>query len=348
MRFFRVTPGRARRPTKAAAWASLAVASSVLAVACGRIGYGLLPPDAKEHPTDASADRDTPRDATEEPLQDAIAAAVEAGDAPAVDDGGADAAPEGSPDDALDANTEAEAEAGCPDAAPSDYCTALPALASPPVIDGILDLSPCLLVDMVPEFWSGPSPLPPFPPGNATQIAAAWRPDGLYVFLAVTTPAAFPADAGDPVFYGAGVELFIDNDGVYTSPPSYDDPGTIQIVVTSPASATGPTQRAEEFRNAADEGPWASTQYATFATAAGFTFEGFVAAADLGLTTWPLALGSTVGFDVAIDVSFATASMTGPQGHRVGQYFFHVAPADAGIGSPFADPRAFCTPTLAQ
>ncbi len=331
MRFIRVT----RRGALAM---GAALAAALAAAACGRIGYGLLPEQGRPGPADASTDRrgspspDAPDDTT-----------IADGDTP---DAPADATLDASADSPVDEGIEAQAEAGCPDGAPADYCSGLPAMASAPVIDGVLDLSPCTLVDMTPEFWSGPPPLPPFPPGNATQIAAAWRPDGLYVFLAVTTPADFPAEAGTPVFYGAGVELFVDDDGVYASPPSYDSPGTIQIVVTAPATDAGVTQRAEEFRNAADEGPWTSTQYGTFPTATGFVFEGLVTAADLGLASWNLDAGGTIGLDVAIDVSFATDSMTGSQGHRVGQYFFHVADADSGIGAPFADPRSFCTPTL--
>jgi hypothetical protein len=334
---------RSPRVTRRGALAmGAALAVTLAAAACGRIGYGLLPGQDRAGPSDASTDRKGPApvaDATEDTTAADGGVEAEGGDTP---DAPVDASADSSADEGI------EAEAGCPDGAPADYCSGLPAMASAPVIDGVLDLSPCTLVDMTPEFWSGPPPLPPFPPGNTTQIAAAWRPDGLYVFLAVTTPADFPAEAGTPVFYGAGVELFVDNDGVYTSPPSYDDPGTIQIIVTAPTTDAGVTQRAEEFRNAADEGPWASTRYGTFPTATGFVFEGLVTAADLGLASWSLAAGATIGFDVAIDVSFTTESMTGPQGHRVGQYFFHVADADSGIGSPFADPRSFCTPTLAD
>lgn len=217
-----------------------------------------------------------------------------------------------------------------------------------PVIDGVLDLSPCALVDMAPEFWSGPAPLPPFPPGNSTRIAVAWRPDGLYLFIDVTTPASFPAEAGTPDFFGAGVEVFLDDDGTYASAPTYDNPGTIQYVVTAPDGTDASTARAEGYRNAADQGPWTSARFGTFPTPTGFVFEAFVVAADLGLTTWALAAGGNIGLDLAVDVSFMTESMTGPQGHRVGQYFFHVAPTDAGIGSPFADPRSFCTPTLSS
>jgi hypothetical protein len=254
--------------------------------------------------------------------------------------------------DAADAG-DADAAMGCPDGSQPDYCASLPAMASAPVIDGVLDLSPCALQDIVPEMWIGPPPLPPFPPGNSARLAAAWRPDGLYVYAEVTTPAAFPANPTDPDFFGAGAELFVDDDGTYTAPPTFDNPGSIQMVVTSPAvddagvSLGVTTQRAEKYRNAADQGPWTSSQFGTYPTATGFVLEAFVAAADLNLTTWTLASGSTVGLDVAIDVSFTTFAMTDPQGHRVGQYFFHVdTTPDSGIGAPYGDPRSWCKPVL--
>jgi hypothetical protein len=181
----------------------------------------------------------------------------------------------------------------------------------------------------------------------------AWRPDGLYVFIAVTTPAYFasPADAGTPIYYGAGVEIFVDSTGVYPDAPAVNDPGGIQLIVEAPRNATTAGQRGDYYRDSVDEGPWTSTEYGTFPTANGFNFEGFVVAADLGLATWTPQAGQTIGLDVAIDVSYTSASMTGSQGYRVGQYFFHVAapPVDGGvaIGEPFADPRAWCTPTLA-
>jgi hypothetical protein len=248
-----------------------------------------------------------------------------------------------------------DVDASCPVSATVDYCTALPPLPSPPVIDGVLDCGPAL-VAAPPVDWIGPSPLPAFPAGNSAEVAMAWRPDGLYMYVAVTTPAAFPAAPTDPSFYGAGVELFVDDDGRYASPPAYDNPGTIQLVVPAPVDSATTSHRAEGYRNAADQGPWTSTQFGAFPTRAGFVFEGFVAAADLGLASWTLAAGKTVGLDIAIDVSFTTAAMTGPQGHRVGQYFFRVitSSADAGdasdaavFGLPYGDPRSFCTPALA-
>jgi hypothetical protein len=231
-------------------------------------------------------------------------------------------------------------DASCVTSQVSDYCAFIPALPAAPVIDGVLDCGPAAL-NMVPQDWSGAAPLPSFPEGNAALLAAAWRADGLYVFIAVTTPAAFPANAGSPPYDGAGVELFVDSTGVYPNAPSYNDPGTIQLAVEAPSSATGSTRIGERYRNAIDQGPWSSTQFATFPTPSGFNFEGFVAAADLGLSSLTLASGDTVGFDIAVDVSFTTASMTGADGHRVGQYFLHV-----GSAPPYSDPRSFCAPTL--
>jgi hypothetical protein len=304
--------------------------------ACGRIGFDPLPEDGGSA-ADASIDHEGPPDAlADTTTTDGFA------DAPG------EATDDAEPNDAT-SSADSAADAACVVSQVVDYCAALPPLPAAPVIDGVLDCGPAL-VPVTPLDWNGPPPLPPFPAGNSTELAAAWRPDGLYVFMAVTTPSATPADPADPVFYGAGVELFVDNDGVYASAPTYDDPGTIQLVVAAPPDAMTTSRRAEGFRNAADEGPWASTQFGAFPSATGFVFEGFVAAADLGLPSWSLASAQRIGFDVGVDVSFPTASTTGPQGHRVGQYFLHVgAPVDDASppGAPYSDPRSFCTPTLA-
>jgi hypothetical protein len=320
--------------------ACLAVAAA-WAGGCGRIGFDPTTEDAGRA-ADAAVDgraSSPPRDAASDGFGEAAF------------DGPPDATPDVTIADVQVADAaDAAADATCTVSTVADYCAALPPLSAAPIIDGVLDCGPAL-VAIAPVDWNGPPPLPPFPAGNSAELAAAWRPDGLYVFVSVTTPAAFPAEATDPVFYGAGVEVFVDNDGVYASAPTYDDPGAIQLVVAAPPDATTTGRRAEGFRNAADEGPWASTQFGTFPSSTGFVFEGFIVAADIGLASWMLAAGDTVGFDVSIDVSFTTAAMTGPQGHRVGQYFLHVeAPVGdaATITTPYQDPRAFCTPPLAS
>jgi hypothetical protein len=210
-------------------------------------------------------------------------------------------------------------------------------LPNAPVIDGVLDCGPAL-VSIVPQGWNGVAPLPA---GNSAAIAAAWRPNGLYVFVRVTTPAVIPADPGSPPYDGAAAEVYVDSDGVFPNAPTYDNPGAAQMIVEAPPSVSMPAKIGDRYRNAVDLGVWTSTQFGTFPTANGFVFEAFVAAADLGLSMWTLASGNHVGFDVSVDVSYATAAMMGPQGHRNGQYFLHV-----GAAPPYSDPRSFCTPTL--
>lgn len=269
---------------------------------------------------------------------DADAAAGNA-DASAAD-GSADAT--GGMDAAVEASAPADSsaeDAPCAYAAVTDYCTTIPALSAPPLIDGVLDCGP-VLATMTAEGWTG---TPPLPSGNSASIAAGWRPDGLYVFVAVTTPAVIPADPGTPPFDGAGVEIFVDSNGMYPNAPQYDDPGAIQLVAEAPGAGASSAAVGEGYRNAVDQGPWASTQFATFPTASGFVLEAFVAAADLGLASWSLASGAQVGFDVAVDVSYTSAATTGAQGHRAGQYYLNVGVAP--IGPPYDDPRAFCTST---
>jgi hypothetical protein len=332
---------------------------------CGRIGYALLaddgvsPPDAAvahggpvdgskgtaTAPTDASVDAAPPDEAADDAFDGVLDAAPAA-----VADATFDAT-DSTPDAIADVAAETGPDAGamCAVSTVVDYCSAIPPLPAPPVIDGILDGGPAL-VPVVPVDWSGPSPLPAFPPGNSSELAAAWRPDGLYVFIAVTTPAYFPADVGSPIYYGAGVEIFVDSDAIYPNAPTYNNPGTIQFIVPAPPSTTTVGTRADGLRNSVDFETWTSTMFAVYPTPTGFAFEGFVVAADLGLTSWPLATGSTIGFDIAVDVSYTTAAETGAQGHRVGQYFFHIAPPPVGdaaaIGLPYQDPRSFCAPTL--
>jgi hypothetical protein len=53
-----------------------------------------------------------------------------------------------------------------------------------------------------------------------------------------------------------------------------------------------------------------------------------------------------VGFNVAINVTYASPTQTGNDGHRLGQFFMYVGPPPDG--EPFDDTRSFCTPTLGQ
>src|ERR1041385_7148746 len=84
------------------------------------------------------------------------------------------AAPEAGGDD--DAGNEA-----CQMNAVDDYCLNLPALAAPPQIDGVLDCGPPLL-SFAANAWNGKGPLPA---AHDASLTAAYRPDGLYVYVEV-------------------------------------------------------------------------------------------------------------------------------------------------------------------
>ncbi len=219
----------------------------------------------------------------------------------------------------------------------TNYCSSIPALNATPVIDGILDCGPAL-VPMTPVGWNGSGGLPS---GNSASIATAWRPDGLYVFVQVVTPAIIPADPGSPPFYGSAVEVYVDS--VDPTASSYPNPGAIQLAAAAP-SGSSPAMVGEGYRNASAQGAWRATGFGTFPTPGGFILEAFIMAGDLGLSSWALMSGSQIGLDLGVDVSFTTASTMSGQGHRNGEYFLNVA--SSPIGAPYTDPRSFCAPTL--
>jgi hypothetical protein len=310
--------------------------------ACGRIGFTLLDvPPADGGPDerhDASlADVTTPPDSQvrETSGGDADAEPPEA-DAEADADAGApgvDAAP-----DASDAG-----DGGCMTSSIVNYCTNLPLLAAPPVIDGVLDCGPALL-PIVPVGWTGPGVVPA---GNSAKVATAWRPDGLYVYAEITCPQLIVAGPGEYAWEGNGVELYVDNDGVFPSSPLYDDAGTtVQLVTEAPDSGTSTSTTGEVWHNAVYGGPWTSPNFELYGTETGYVLEAFIVASDLNLTTWSLSSGGMVGFNIAINVAYASPTTTANNGHRLGQFFLYVGPPPAGY--PFNDVRSFCTPTLSQ
>jgi hypothetical protein len=326
-----------------------AVALALLAApgACGRIGFSLLDLPAIDAGDDGRhdaslADVAAPQDAfaTRDASGDDADAEPPDGATPdaAVPDAATPDAEAGAPD--ADAAPDAS-DGGCPTSAIVNYCTALPMLPAPPVIDGVLDCGPALL-PIVPVGWSGPGVVPA---GNAAKVAAAWRPDGLYVYAEVTCPELIVAGPGEYAWEGNGVELYVDNDGIFPSSPLYDDAGTTaQLVTEAPDSGTSTSTTGEVWRNAAYVGPWASTQFELYGTSTGYVLEAFIVASDLNLTTWSLSSGAMVGFNLAVNVAYASPTTTGNDGHRLGQFFMYVGPPPDG--EPFSDVRSFCTPTL--
>ena len=331
--------------------AALLIAVS-FGVACGRIGYGEVaqPEDAGPGPgqgVDGSSggsnrvDASGVADATPDDSFD------EASDATATVSRDADAGEgEGPATDALDGPAEApEASPAChvPTTAGTDYCAAVPFLPQPPVIDGTVDCDLPLIP--VPEVgWSAGTG-----PDATAQYAVAWRPEGIYFFVAVTDPSLVPADSTELTWQGDAVELYADSDGVYSAPPSYDNPGTRQFTVAAPPDARLSVARAQVWYTGSVSGAaWTSTQFRSFGSPTGYIVEALVTGPDLGLPALSLAAGGQVGMDLSIDVSYPAdrGPDAGGFGNRFGQYYLRVASPDAGGGIPPFDPRAFCIPGL--
>jgi hypothetical protein len=217
-------------------------------------------------------------------------------------------------------------------------------LRAAPVIDGELDCG-AVLKKIVPVGWSGGS----HSIDVTTSAAIAWRPDGLYFYVTVQDASLVPADTTELVWKGDAVELYVDNDGKYYGAPKYDEHGTRQIVIASPSSNTSSVARAQVFSYLNEGYPktWETSEFRAHGKPSGYAVEAFVRAQDIGLASWPLAAGQTIGFDISIDVSYANPKTTSEsEGHRVGQYFLRVDSA-FGADPPYWNPRGFCNPTLA-
>jgi hypothetical protein len=248
----------------------------------------------------------------------------------------------GSLDTGVDGSGEGDAPACTPPATPNlDDCKALLAMPSAPVIDGILDCG-VPLWDMPLAGWSGTGSVPA---GAKAQIAAAWRANGLYLFVHVTGAGAhrYPAPAGDGQWCGDAVELFVDSNGTYSHPPAYDVPGTMQFILVAPSDAMTSATVGETFQDGNDQGAW-SGKFVTVRTADGFDAEAFVQAADLGLGTWTLAASGHVGLDVAVDLGNSTQLPASCP--LLGQFEIQKIVTDAACGKPACNVDEFCKPFL--
>lgn len=249
-----------------------------------------------------------------------------------------------------DAGPDAALDAGptCHPSAASDYCTQLPALAQPPQLDGRLDCGPAL-IDLPAAGWDSTGTLPS---DNHARYAAAWRPDGLYVYVEVDDPLALPAVASDvDPWCGDGVELYVDSDGSYDSAPDYDDPGAIQLIATSPAADASTALAVDaryHTRSQQRIADWTATRHIMVLRDGGYALEAFVAAEDLDLSSWPLVSGATVGLDIAINVSVTDASQKVGCGHALGQYYLRLSrlPCSSDSCRPYSNAAAFCTARL--
>lgn len=229
----------------------------------------------------------------------------------------------------------------CIPSAIDDYCFQLPSLAAPAVIDGILDCGLPLL-PLAPVGWNGTDALPAW---HSAAIAVAWRSDGLYFYAEVRGQTPTPHPAGQPIWCGDAVQLYVDADGLVNPGGSYDAPGAVQFIIAAP-SEPGATPEAERFVRGASQGTWMTSALQVLTLSDGYAVEVFVTAADLGLPSW--SPQRQLGLNVAIDVAGSGSEPTLRCGLQLGQYFLQVAPQRGGScnGEPWCDTRAFCTPEL--
>jgi hypothetical protein len=313
--------------------------------ACGRVGYELLPVGGGFGGSGAGAEASTGggagRDASMvvPPTGGSSGTGGALGAGSALGSGGVRGSRDASPDAPV---------SQCAIKPVADYCLELPQLAAPAVIDGELDCG-LALHPLTPVGWTGGA----MPPDATAEYAVAWRFDGLYFYVSVHDPLVVPAPPALDIWEGDGIELFVDNDGTYASPPGYDSIGTRQFVTAAPPSASASIARGQIWAYPIPVGSglpavWRSTIYRTFPKPGGYVLEAFVVGADLGLASWSLAAGARVGMDLSIDVSYPEADASGAFGHRLGQYSLSVGPtpSDGGIASPYFDTFAFCNPSL--
>lgn len=234
----------------------------------------------------------------------------------------------------------------------SDYCAQLPALPMEPTIDGELECD-LALQPITPVGWSNTTS--PLPAGQGVKLAAAWRPDGVYFYVEVTDPTRLPRRAGEDVWCGDAVELYLDDDGVFAGAPMYDAPGTIQVLGAAPGDDTDAVRSGGDRWRAPNAGlrvgDWTSPRYGAFPKPFGYVFEAFMKADDLDLPSWTLAAGGAVGLDLSVSVS--TSADPPPSGEtpgcglRLGQYFMRLAPPPCTTAcTPFETTAAFCAPSL--
>jgi hypothetical protein len=246
-----------------------------------------------------------------------------------------------------DGGTPDSGQPPCVPTSVSSYCAQTAALPAVPIIDGVLDCGPVQMM-LSPVGWNGSGSLPEDP---KTSVAAAWRSNGLYVYVEVRGQVAAPHPSGSRIDCGDAVELYVDSDANMSG--SYDTPGTMQFIIAAPSASAPGTIEAARY-NGNPHGVWspqAPSGLTTVRFADGYAVEAFITAADLDLTTWAPSKGAAIGLDIAIDVSgtpYRSSSGCPSTGSQRGQYFMSVSAATAGCSDhqPYCDNRAFCSSEL--
>jgi hypothetical protein len=221
----------------------------------------------------------------------------------------------------------------------SDYCSALPALPDAPILDGELECG-LELSPMAALGWSGAAR----EPSKRANYAAAWRNDGLYLYVEVHgAEVLVPHPAAEPIFCGDAVELFVDANAAVDAMGSYQA-GTMQFVIAAPAE-DGAAVEAARYAQGTSRGAWITPALHAARLPDGFRVEAFIGAADLGLWHWTPS--AHVGFSVGVDVAGPGGAAAAGCSNRAGQFFLRLgAPAGTCRGEPWCDAGAFCRAEL--
>lgn len=225
-------------------------------------------------------------------------------------------------------------------------CDQVLPLEQPPIIDGALEPGVALLR------WLDAS-TPNLPPEMQVDAALAYRPDGVYFYLAVKDPSLNPAPLDALDYCGDGVELYVDDDGAIQAAPAYDAPGTMQFIVAGPVDSARPAHRGQRFTfpnepggDSTDLGDWISDDFVAVATTDGYAVEAFVVASDLDLDAWTLAPGGKIGWNLSFNVGGPQPPGIDACTTRNQQFHFRLANSGA-CTPPYCNAAALCAPTLA-
>ena len=232
------------------------------------------------------------------------------------------------------------------DSAGRPYCEEIPALSEQPVIDGVPDVD-FDLEFVEPVGWN--NNVDALPDGHEMAYVVAWYNTGIYFYIEVIDPDRNPPEAGDNLYLGDGVEVYVDHDGNYlTPPPDYDYIGTRQIILPAPEDDVTPTAFGT-IRTATGWlfDPFTGDQWAVIPTPGGYVVEIFVVPENLNLTAMNYEAGDHIGFDLAHNVSLPPGE-TGVDGNRLGQYFLKVREPFLGDMNdfPWSNESVFCTAIL--
>lgn len=311
----------------------------VLAAGCGRIGFDLLAIDSSDSGAGDSGTASGDGDGGGGPAEPSPD-----GGAGPVDDGGTQVVVDDA--GAVDAGPPEGAACGA-HAQGIDYCQGLPAMTGRPRIDGELDCGLPLAV-IEPVGWTADGPVPA---SQSARFAAGWLPEGLYVYIEVTDPQLQHAPPGAPPWQGDGVEVYVDDDGVFADPVRYDAPGTVQVVAAAPRPGQLQIRRGERYRDGQTLGVWVPDSFVSVPVPGGYVLEALIGARDLDRAEWTLADGQRLGLNLSINLSAGELADGDDddagvmlEGERLGQYFLRVG--GTGCAAPFCDVGSFCSPTL--